>query len=327
MGILQAPDIRKLIVQSYRMATKLTSKIAVLGAGSVGSAVAFSLILNPIAGDVLLVDPKEDMRDAQVQDLSDATYHGNSSSRIRAGTHKEAGQCDIVVITAGAKQRQGESRSDLLGRNKAILHSAINDMKPFKESTILLLVANPVDVLTYLAQQISGLPPSQVIGSGTFLDSARLRGYIAEISTIAANSIDAFVLGEHGESQFVAWSRATIAGVPLLDVVSKDEIDKVKIAQDTKDKAAQIISVKGATNYGIGAVTASICKSILFDHCNVRPVSTYHEELKCCLSLPVVLGREGVVRTIPLQLDEEEQKLLQKSAEAMRNFIKDAEKA
>jgi len=200
-------------------------------------------------------------------------------------------------------------------------------MKPFKENTILLLVANPVDVLTYLAQQISGLPPTQVIGSGTFLDSARLRGYIAEGVGIASSSIDAFVLGEHGESQFVAWSRATIAGVPLSKVIPEGQIDRVKIAQDTKDKAAHIIEVKGATNYGIGAVTASICKSILFNHRNVRPVSHYIDELKCCISLPVVLGREGIVQNIPLTLDEEEQKALQKSAEIIRGFIVDAEKA
>jgi L-lactate dehydrogenase len=221
----------------------------------------------------------------------------------------------------------GESRTDLLGRNKAILRSAINDMKPFKDNTILLLVANPVDVLTYLAQQYSGLPPTQVIGSGTFLDSARLRGYIAERTHVAAGSIDAFVLGEHGESQFSAWSRATIAGVPLLKVVPEGEIDQEQIAKDTKDKAANIINVKGATNYGIGAVTASICKSILFDHRNIRPVSHWIEDLKCCLSLPVVLGREGIAGTIPLLLSEDEQQALQKSAESLRGYISDAETA
>lgn len=200
-------------------------------------------------------------------------------------------------------------------------------MKPFKESTILLLVANPVDILTYLAQQISELPPTQVIGSGTFLDSARLRGYLAEAIHVAASSIDAFVLGEHGESQFVAWSRATVAGVPLDLIVPDSKIDRKKIAKDTKDKAANIINVKGATNYGVGAVVASICSSILFDHRNVRPVSYFVKDLDCCLSLPVVLGREGIVQEIPLMLDDEEQESLQKCAAVMRDLIKDAEKA
>jgi L-lactate dehydrogenase len=140
---------------------------------------------------------------SQVADLSDATFHGNTTTRVRSGTHKEAGQCDIVVIAAGAKQKKGESRTDLIGRNKSILESAISDMKPFREDTVLLLVANPVDVLTYFAQQYCGLPRSQVIGSGTFLDSARLRGILAKRAEVAASSIDAYVLGEHGESQFV----------------------------------------------------------------------------------------------------------------------------
>lgn len=262
---------------------------------------------------------------ARTRKLDSATLWSSQLVRSRNMVHQHT-QISILVHRID-ESIAGESRTDLLERNKAILNSAIRDMKPFKDDTILLLVANPVDVLTYFAQQISGLPPTQVIGSGTSLDSARLRGYIAEQAEIAASSIDAFVLGEHGETQFVAWSRATIAGVPLSKVVPDDKIDRVQIARDTKDKAANIINVKGATNHGIGAVTASICKSILFDHRNIRPVSHWIEDLECCLSLPVVLGRGGIVRTIPLMLDEEEQKALQKSAESIRGFIADAEKA
>lgn len=204
----------------------MTSKIAILGSGEVGSTIAYSLILNPVAGEILLVDPKEDVRDAQVQDLSDATFHGDTSTMVRAGTHKEAGQCDIVVITAGAAQKKGkfgdniivnnirncilisligESRTDLVGRNLKILGSAIEDMKPFREDTIIILVTNPVDILTYYAQKFSGLPKHQVIGSGTFLDSARLRGILAQKCGVAASSIDAYVLGEHGESQMASF--------------------------------------------------------------------------------------------------------------------------
>lgn len=203
----------------------MTSKIAILGSGEVGSTIAYSLILNPVAGEILLVDPKEDVRNAQVQDLSDATFHGDTSTMVRAGTHKEAGQCDIVVITAGAAQKKGkfednvivnnirncilissigESRTDLVGRNLKILGSAIEDMKPFREDTIIILVTNPVDILTYYAQKFSGLPKQQVIGSGTFLDSARLRGILAQKCGVAASSIDAYVLGEHGESQMAS---------------------------------------------------------------------------------------------------------------------------
>jgi len=301
---------------------KLTSQIAILGAGDVGATVAYSLIMNPVAGDILLVDPKETMRDAQIQDLSDATFHGNTSTRVRAGTHKEAGQCDIVVITAGAKQKKGESRTDLIGRNKAILESAISDMKPFGKDTVLLLVANPVDVLTYFAREFSGLPDHQVIGSGTFLDSARLRGILASKSEVAASSIDAYVLGEHGESQFVAWSLVSIGGVPLDQALaSSTTIDHKAIANETKNKAANIIENKGVTNYGIGAIAASICKSVLFDQRNIRPISFYQEDLDVCLSVPAVLGRKGIVRKMPMPLNDKEQKQLKDSAKELRKII------
>ncbi|KAJ9635912.1 hypothetical protein H2201_000093 [Coniosporium apollinis] len=288
--------------------TTLTSKIAVVGAGEVGSTIAYSLILLTVAGEILLVDPKEDVRDAQVQDLSDATFHGNTSTRIRAGTHKEAGQCDIVVITAGAKQKKGESRTDLIGRNLKILGSAIEDMKPFAKDTVLLLVANPVDVLTYFAQKFAGLPREQVIGSGTFLDSARLRGMLADKAD-------------------VAWSNASIGGVPIEQAVSDLQIDRAAMAEDTKNKATAIMESKGATAFGIGGVAASICKSILFDQKNIRPISHYREDLQFCLSFPVVLGRKGVVRTVPMPLSEEEDKALKRSAESLREIVVDAEKS
>jgi L-lactate dehydrogenase len=195
-------------------------------------------------------------------------------------------------------------------------------MQPFADHTILLLVANPVDVITYFAQEYSGLPKSQVIGSGTFLDSARLRGVLAAKAEVAASSIDAYVLGEHGESQFVAWSAASIGGVPLEQVLLPNtKFDKEAIAEDTKNKATSIIENKGATNYGIGGVAASICKSILFDQRNIRPVSHWQEDLGVCLSIPAVLGRKGLVRKIEMGLNDEEKGRLKKSADALKEII------
>ncbi|OAK95304.1 L-lactate dehydrogenase [Phaeosphaeriaceae sp. SRC1lsM3a] len=301
---------------------KLTSQIAIVGAGDVGATIAYSLIMNPVAGDILMVDPKEEVRDAQIQDLSDATFHGNTSTRVRAGTHKEAGQCDIIVMTAGAAQKKGDSRADLIGRNKAILSSAIDDMKPLRSDAILLLVANPVDALTFFAQKYAELPKNQVIGSGTFLDSARLRGILASKASIAASSIEAYVLGEHGESQFVAWSLASIGGVPISHFPHL-KLDKDAIAEDTKNKATTIIENKGVTNFGIGAVAASICKSILFDEKNIRPVSHWQEKLGVCLSLPAVLGRKGIVSTVPCPLSEEEERKLEESATALREMVEE----
>lgn len=309
---------------------KLTSKIAIVGAGEVGSTIAYSLILNPVAGDILLIDPDTSRRDAQAQDLSDATYHGNTSTRVRPAEPAEAAECDVVVMTAGAAQKEGESRTDLIGKNVKILKSAIEGFKDKlgKDSkVVLLVVANPVDILTEFAARYSGLPRSQVFGSGTFLDSARLRGILASRSGVAASSIDAYVLGEHGDSQMVAWSHASIAGVPLDKVVTEEQIDKKAIAEETKKKAAAIMEAKGATAYGIGGVAASICKSILFDQRNVRPVSHWQEHLGVCLSMPAVLGRAGIVRTINLELDSEEKKALTESAKSLKDVIVEAEKS
>ncbi|KAH5583110.1 L-lactate dehydrogenase [Parastagonospora nodorum] len=301
---------------------KLTSQIAIVGAGDVGATIAYSLIMDPVASEILMIDPKKEVRDAQIQDLSDATFHGNTSTRIRAGTHKDAGQSDIIVMTAGAKQKKGESRADLIGRNKSILQSAINDMSPLRPDTILLLVANPVDALTFFAQKFSSLPKNQVIGSGTFLDSARLRGVLAARADVAASSVDAYVLGEHGESQFVAWSLARIGGMPLDSALPKDvKLDREAIAEETKNKATEIINNKGVTNYGIGAVVASLCKSILFDKRDVVPVSHWQEELGICLSMPAVLGRAGAVRSVEVRLDKDEEGKLKDSAGELKEMV------
>ena len=194
-------------------------------------------------------------------------------------------------------------------------------MKPFREDTVLLLVANPVDALTYFAQKYAGLPKTQVIGSGTFLDSARLRGILASKADVAATSVDAYVLGEHGESQFVAWSLASIGGIPLSQFLSNTSIDKEAIAEETKNKAAAIIENKGVTNYGIGAVAASICRSVLSDERIVRSVSHWQEGLGVCLSMPAVIGREGIVRTVEVELSEGEKVKLRGSAEALGEMV------
>jgi L-lactate dehydrogenase len=177
-------------------------------------------------------------------------------------------------------------------------------MKPLRSDTILLLVANPVDALTYFAQKYADLPKNQVIGSGTFLDSARLRGILANKADVAASSI------------------ASIGGVPLSKALpNSSDLDKNAIAEETKNKATNIINNKGVTNYGIGAVAASICKSILFDQRNIRPVSHWQEKLGVCLSLPTVLGRAGVVRTVECPLNEEEEAKLEESAKALREMV------
>lgn len=248
-----------------------------------------------------------------------------------------------------ANNPTGESRTDLIDRNLSILKSSIRDMKPFTKDTIVLLVANPVDVLTHFAQQLADLPRAQVIGSGTELDSARLRGILARQCGVGASAIRAYVLGEHGESQVVAWSHVSIGGIPLEEAVlsstksdttaagSADEggkggggggirIDKDAIAQETKQKASVIIQAKGSTAYGIGRVASSICRTILFDQRDVLPISHYQEDLEVCLSTPVMLGRKGVIQRIEMPLNEKEKEALAKSAESLKQVIEKAQK-
>jgi L-lactate dehydrogenase len=204
-------------------------------------------------------------------------------------------------------------------------------MSPISPHTILLLVANPVDILTYFARQLSGLPESQVLGTGTSLDSARLRGILADEAQVAPNSIDAYVLGEHGDSQFVAWSSAAVGATPLELAMGNDsggvtDEFRARVEKHTRGAAAAIIEAKGCTAYGIGAVAASICKYILFDSRTVRPVSFYQPELGCCLSMPAVLGRRGIVRAMPIELDERERGALESCARGLRLVIEGAEK-
>ncbi|CAN9186014.1 l-lactate dehydrogenase-like protein [Alternaria alternata] len=308
---------------------KLKTTIAILGCGDVGSTLAYTLILQPICSEVILVDLKASLLEAQVRDLNDATYRGGSGVKVRAGTHKDAGQADIVVITAGAKQKTGESRLSLLSRNLHILESIFGAMAPISPHTILLLVANPVDILTYFARRLSGLPENQVLGTGTSLDSARLRGVLAEKAEVAPNSIDAYVLGEHGDSQFIAWSSATIGTTPLALALPPNTLTsefKSQISSHTRGAAGAIIAAKGCTAYGIGNIAASICKYILFDSRSVRPLSFYQPELGCCLSMPAVVGRKGIIKAMPIQLDEEERAQLDACAKGLRGVIEGAEK-
>ncbi|PPJ51305.1 hypothetical protein CBER1_07881 [Cercospora berteroae] len=317
------------------MSTTSPTKISIVGAaGTVGSSIAFSLILNPIAGQIILSDPQTEILQAQAEDLRDAILQSDTTStRVHvAEDPKEAGQADIIIITAGAAQKKGESRTDLVGKNAKILKSVAEGLGNVKKEAVVICVANPVDVMTFFAQTfIKGLPKEQIFGSGTLLDSARLKGQLAQQIGISQSNIEAFVLGEHGESQVVAWSAVSVGGVPL-DRIEKNgngnvNINREEISEKTKDKAGAIIEGKGTTNYGIGAVVGSICKAVLFDQRVIRPVSHWNEGLGVCLSMPAVIGRGGLVRSVELPgLSGEEMGRIRKSAESLREVVGEAEK-
>ncbi|TQS32138.1 hypothetical protein Golomagni_07555, partial [Golovinomyces magnicellulatus] len=238
--------------------------IAIIGAGKVGAAIAYSVIHKQIASEVLILDIREDFQDAQIQDLRDSTSFG-ISPRVRPGTWKECGQCDIVVFTAGTNQKPGESRLALVQRNLGVIKSSFAQMMPFKEDTVLLMVTNPVDIMTYFAIKYSGLPANQVFGSGTILDTTRLKDTIAQRAEVAPRSVHAYVVGEHGDSQTIAWSNMAIGGLPFDQVLPLDEEEKSAVAEFVRFKADRLNKVKGETSFGIGAVISSICTSILLD--------------------------------------------------------------
>ncbi|CAG8526883.1 5079_t:CDS:2 [Funneliformis caledonium] len=294
------------------------SRVAIIGAGSVGATIAFALLLQKVSSEIILVDIVEETVQGQVLDLSDADFI--TSTQTRGGTFQEAGQCDIIIITAGAKQKPGETRVELIARNYKILDNVIGTMKPINPHAILLLVANPVDVLTYIAQKLSGLPKNQVFGSGTFLDSARLRLKLASLIGVAENAIHCYVLGEHGDSQFIAWSSGHVGGKPLLDFPEIKAIDKDAIAKEISGKAYEIIKLKGATYFGIAGCVSMLVQCIILNQRHVRPLSTFVEEYGCVLSMPVVLGGNGVERIIEVHLSSDEKVRLQQSAKALKEI-------
>lgn len=193
-------------------------------------------------------------------------------------------------------------------------------MKPIQKDAIMILVANPVDVLTHIAQKLSGLPRHQVFGSGTFLDSSRLRGFLAKKLNVSPSSIHAYVLGEHGDSQFIAWDSATVAGKPLLSFPEVQSLDKDQVAKEIAGKAMEIIKLKGATYYGIGACTAMLCEAILLNKREIRPLSVYVDSLGAVLSLPAKIGAKGIEQVYNMPLSKAEREKLNKSAEKLKSI-------
>ncbi|KAK4035316.1 hypothetical protein C8A01DRAFT_38218 [Parachaetomium inaequale] len=300
--------------------TKPFSRIAIVGVGQVGAAATYALILGSVASELLLVDVKVDLRDAQVHDLSDVAYAIDGGTRVRAATHHEAGQCDIVVITAGSRHSLGETGIQHMHRNVSVVRSVVTAMTPFRPDTVVLVVSNPVDLLTTLTKELSGLPEHQVLGSGTFLDSVRLRGLLAEKAEVAASSIQLSVLGVHGDPQ-VAWSTATINGVPMDKFSYPGAFTPADLADECKERAESIIRVKGAAPCGVGSVVSSICTSIIADKGDVRPISHFQPEFGCCLSSPVVLGRKGILRSVQMALNSEEQNHIANSAKRLKDTM------
>lgn len=297
------------------------SKIAIIGAGAVGSTTAYALLFKNIAAEIILVDIDQVRCHGEILDLSDALAF-DGTSKIKTGSSQDASQADIIVIAAGKPQKPGETRLELLAANKKIITDVFTAIKPINPQAIIIMVTNPLDILTALAQSISGLPTNQVFGTGTYLDTLRLRGIIAEKTNVSKNSVHAYVIGEHGDSQCVAWSSAEIAGTPIAQFPGIKKEDFESIAQQVKNIAYDIIECKGSTHFGIAACVAAICEAIIFDQKLVMPLSTYIQEYNAVFSMPVILGENGIEKILPIPLNDDEQKKLKISAEQLRKLGK-----
>ncbi len=301
-------------------------KIAMIGCGFVGSASVFSLMQSGLFSEIVMIDANKARAEGEAMDIS----HGLPFAKpmnIYAGTYDDIVDCSIIIITAGANQKPGETRLDLVEKNVGIFKIIIPEIAKRNCEGLLLVVSNPVDILTYAAIRLSGFASSRVIGSGTVLDTARLKYLLGEHLHVDNRGVHAFIIGEHGDSEVAAFSSATVSGVPLntfceLKGHFHHEEATRKIYENVRDSAYQIIERKNATYYGIAMSVRRICECIIRNERSILPVSSlvqgeYGIE-DICLSLPAVVGADGVEQIVPISLNEEELERIQKSAQELR---------
>ena len=297
------------------------NKVMIVGTGNVGASIAFAALNQRTAiNEIILTDIVAEDAEGEAMDLSDALAVAPSYVKISNGTYKDAKDCDVVVITAGIPQKPGESRMELLDKNVKILQDMIEQIMASGFDGIFLVVSNPMDVLTYFTLKFSGLPAERVIGSGTVLDSARLKERAASYLNINPKSIHAYQVGEHGDTELTLWSLADAGGQNITELL--DEKARNDISDFVKNEAYEIINRKGATYYGIATCVIRILNSILNDELRILPVSSYDYFSETCFGWPSVVGRSGVVRRLDLKISENEGVELQKSINALKKAIK-----
>ena len=303
-------------------------KVGIIGAGSVGATTAFALIMKGVARKVVLIDSNQKKAEAEAEDIAHATPFAYAN-KIKAGNYDDLKGCEIVIVTAGANQKPGETRIDLLGRNVKIFESIIPQIAKAAPDCILIITANPADIMTEVDIKLSGFPRERVIGSGTVLDTARFRTLLGYHLGISPQSIHANVIGEHGDSEVLVWS-ASDAGTVSLDQIAQDvnkpfdaEV-KAKIDDGVRNAAYKIIDGKGATFFGIAGALTRICAAISNNEYAILTVSSHQDDVEgvkgVCLSLPTVLGKRGILKVIYPNLDNEERAELKKSALAMKEY-------
>lgn len=305
-------------------------KAAVIGCGFVGSATAFTLMQSRLFSELVLLDVNMEKADGEAKDIA----HGipfAGQMKIYAGTYDDAADAAIIIITAGANQKPGETRLDLVQKNTAIYQSIIPEIVKRDFGGILLIVSNPVDILTYVALKLSGLPENRVLGSGTVLDTARLKYALGEHLGVDSRSVHSFIIGEHGDSEIAAWSSTNVSGIPLNEFCEmrghfNHDAAMDAIAEKVKNSAYEIISKKQATYYGIAMSVKRICECIVRNERSILPVSAMmHGEYgieDITLSMPAIVGIGGVETHVPIALSEEEAEKLVESAKKLKEVAK-----
>jgi L-lactate dehydrogenase len=313
------------------MGAERAAKIGIIGAGSVGATIAYAAMIRGVARQISLFDISRTKVNAEVLDLNHGmlfvppgTVEGSDDIEVLHGA-------DVVVMTAGAKQKPGQTRMDLATANAAICAKLLPDVVRVAPDALLLLVTNPVDVMTQVALKLTGLPWERVIGSGTVLDSSRFRYLLARHCGVAVQNVHAYIAGEHGDSEIPLWSSASIGSIPLSQWSVNEHgrltaADKEQIVHNVKDAAYQVIQGKGATNYAIGLAVTNILEALLFDERRVLPLSGllhgYRGLEDVCLSLPRIVGRKGIEPPLPIPMTVDEESGLRESAERIRQMVR-----
>ena len=298
------------------------NKIVLVGCGNVGMAYAYALVNQKVYVDELvLIDINKDKCLGEAMDLNHCMAYSPSKVKVRVGDYNDCKDARIVVIAAGANQAPGESRMDLIGKNSKIFKAIIDPIMESGFDGIIVVATNPLDVMTCLTLKYSKLPKNKVIGSGTTLDTSRLRFILSEKTGINPKDIDAYVIGEHGDSEFVPWSNVNVAYKKISDILNKDELNAIE--EEVRTSAYTIIEKKGATSYGIGMCLVMITSAILEDQNIVLPVSSWDDENEVCVSTPAVIGKNGVKEKIFIPLDDEEKEKLINSMKIIKNAIEE----
>lgn len=305
-------------------------KVAIVGTGLVGSSTAFSLITQGVCDEVVMIDINKEKALGEVMDLKHCIEYLNRNTKIKVGSYEECKDVDIIVITAGAPPRPGQTRLDTLDLSAKITKSIVDSIMQSGFKGHFIVVSNPVDIIAHYVYKLSGLPKSHVIGTGTSVDSARLKNFIGDLFNVDPRSVQAYSMGEHGDSQMVPWSHVYVGGKPFSKVIkdNKDragDIDLDKLAMETAQAGWEVYNRKGTTYYAIAAATVGIIKAILNDENKIIPVSTLldgeYGEYGVFSGVPVVLNSEGAKEVVEIEMTEEELKKFKKSNDTIREYI------